>query len=41
MLIGTLVVVMTLALVGLLLYGVYRESWKECRSESRNHRGAV
>lgn len=41
MLIGTLLVVVTLTFVGLLLVGAYREAWKECRSESWNHRGAV
>lgn len=41
MLIGTLLVIVTLAFVVILLAGAYREARKECRSESWNHRGAV
>jgi A13L protein len=41
MITGMLMLAATLAVVGFLLYGVYRESAKECRSASWAHRGAA
>ncbi|HXZ28712.1 MAG TPA: hypothetical protein VEG08_12030 [Terriglobales bacterium] len=41
MLLGMLAALAGLVFVGLLLYGAYRETGEECRSESWNHRGAA
>lgn len=41
MLVGPLLAIAAWNLVGVLLYGAYREAKKESRAESWNHRGAV